>query len=132
MRSELRNTLEGYVHHAEHYGVEEVFETALDGGLGLRDLGRLALRLQNLDPRWKLTPEAQRLFALALVQNGKSDRDAARMVGCRPATVRGWLLDDAQYDDDGQELGPDLALRRASADRFEHLRPIVRDPGKRP
>lgn len=121
MRAELRGTLEGYVVHAEHFGTEEVFETALDEGLGLRDLGFLALRLQNLNPKWKLTLENQENFILALMDIGISSKDAARMVGTTVPTARLWHEATAPL-----EVDPFLALRLASNRRFEDLRGIVR------
>lgn len=121
MKPEERDTLEGYVRHAEHFGAEEVFETALDDGLGLRDLGFLSLRLQNLDTKWRLIPEAQRWFAVALVARGVAITDAARMARADRRTVQGWCIDP-----DIAEEAPELALRRASKRRFEDLKGITR------
>lgn len=133
MKLEEANTLEGYVRHAEYYGTDEVFETACDGGLPLRDLGFLALRLQNLDSKWKLTADAQQLFVLALLFAGCDVKDAARMAGVSRATAQRWATDSLHAEDyaayfGGQvpEVDPEMALRRASMERFEHLRGIVR------
>lgn len=122
MKAEQCDTLDGYVRHAEHYGTSEVFETAIDEGLRMRDLGRLALRLQNLNPQWKLTTEVQRLFVLSLVERGVSDRDCARMAGCSIVSVRTWVADDQDLGD----VDPELALRAASKARFSDLKGIVR------
>lgn len=122
MKAKVANTLDGYVRHAEHYGVDEVFETALDEGLNLRDIGFLAGQLHRIDPRWKLTLENQRLLVLALVYAGQSAKDAASRAGCSLATARLWVDEDL----DEREVDPDLALRLASKARFEHLKGIVR------
>lgn len=122
MRAELQDTLEGYIKHAEHYGTEEVFESALDNGLDLRQLGWLALRLQNLDPKWKLTQESQHLFVLALVTSGWDVGDAARAAGCTKLAARNWVENHLEPMD----VGPELALRRASKRRFEDLQGLVR------
>jgi hypothetical protein len=85
-------TLGQYVRHAERFGGELVFETA--GGLvwpfkpdlSIRQLGALSMRLQRLDPTWRL-PKAEdgkfevrgvdrALFALDLVAAGEP-RDRA-------------------------------------------------------
>lgn len=127
MKPELKDTLDGFVRHAEHYGTEEVFETAVDSGMNLWDLGRLALRLQNLDPQWKLTRDGQKSLVQALLYwRVVNVQDAARMAGVATATAREW------YDElEEAEESPDLALQRASAARFEHLQPLVREPAKR-
>lgn len=123
MRTEQAATLEGYVRHAEHYGTSEVFETALDEGLCLEDLGKLALRLQNLDPQWKLTTEAQRLFVLGITDNRQYKlADAARMAGVSRVTARQWFDAERPPDEDD----PYLALRAASKARFQDLKGIVR------
>lgn len=125
MKLEERTTLSGYIRHAEHFGTEEVFETALDEGLTMKDLGFLALRLQNLDPKWKLTLENQERFFAALMNVGVPMPKAAGSAGISIATARLWQQEDVP------EESPDLALRRASKERFEHLRPIVRGTSKR-
>lgn len=126
MRTQEQNTLDGYVRQAEHFGTAEVFETALDEGLSLRDLGFLSLRLQNLDPTWKLTLDAQRMFVLALVESGVNAPTAARTAGVGVTTARTWLSDGFPYDGNGPDVSPESALRRASKERFEGLRGIVR------
>jgi hypothetical protein len=121
VRVQDANTLEAYVKQAELYGTDEVFETAIDHGLGLKDLRSLALRLQNLNPSWKLTIEAQRWFLLALANAGSPVGAAARVAGVTQATARLWV--DTQEDEDDE---PGLALRLASNRRFVDLRGIVR------
>lgn len=118
-------TLAGYIRQAEHYGTEEVFETALDDGLDWEDLGKLALRLQNLDPKWKLTVDAQRLFVLTLTDYRQYKLyDAARMAGVSRPTARQWF--DTYLLEDHDNESPGLALRAASKDRFASLKGIVR------
>lgn len=128
MRAAEANTLEAYVRQAEHYGTDEVFETALDEGLPLMDLGKLALRLQNIDPHWKLALEYQRLFVLGMVYwRIYSLKDAARMAGVGLGTAKVWYEDYVDGNDEpGDEDTPDLALRAASKSRFESLKGIVR------
>lgn len=126
MKNIDKNTIEGFVRHAEHYGVEEVFETALDEGLGVRDLRSLALRLQNLDSCWKLTPECQRFFVLAMTQHGFDRQMAAHAAGVTMRTAGQWCDEQEVLKED-----PLLALRRASNRRAEDLQGIVRKPAKR-
>jgi hypothetical protein len=121
VKAATRDSLEGYIRHAEHYGTDEVFETALDEGLGLRDVAQLAIKLQYIDPRWKLTLENQYLLVLALLGAGMNLKDAARAAGVTLPTARLW----AGEQEDTNEA-PDLALRRASKARFVDLKGIVR------
>ena len=67
--------LDQYVKHAERFGVECVFETAED--LMPLDRGFLSLRLQNIDPKWKV-PDRER-FALDLLEAGVRPKDVCRM-----------------------------------------------------
>lgn len=128
MRATEASTLEGYVRQAEHYGTDEVFETALDEGLPLQDLGKLSLRLQNLNPQWKLTVDAQRLFVLALAdRHAYHIKLAAQVAGVSLTTARMWREDwiAGNYEYVVPE-DPFLALRAASKARFTDLKGIVR------
>lgn len=80
------STVARYIRHAEHFGPADVFETAV-GDLDVEDLGRLSLRLQNLDPKWTLPKADRRAFALALDERGV---DAKTI--CRMAMMSRWTL----------------------------------------
>jgi hypothetical protein len=110
--------LAAYTRQAERFGTELVFERAsglvwpFRPELRTRELGYLALRLRNLDPKWQLPKgendrpyrdvdgllkspggfEVQRLdgadFALMLVAEGVDERDACRMAGVSRRTVQ--------------------------------------------
>jgi hypothetical protein len=63
-RSPLRNPeqpgLADFIRHAERFGSELVYETALDCLHDPHELGLLSLALQRMDRRWQLAP-AQRI-----------------------------------------------------------------------
>jgi hypothetical protein len=112
------STRTDYARHAERYGTELVFETAAGlvepfrADLDDRELGYLSLRLQNLDPDWRLPkgehdrPERDPVdglmkapggfevrgldgadFALRLVSAGVPERQAARMAMVSRRTI---------------------------------------------
>src|SRR4051794_24759604 len=81
--------LDEYVRHAERLGCDDVFETATRD-LDTQALGRLSLRLQTLDPDWRV-PRAERArLALGLVAAGESVDRACRMAMISRTTL--WRL----------------------------------------
>jgi hypothetical protein len=76
-----------YIRHAEHFGVADVFETAL-GDLDVEDLGRLSLRLQNLNPKWALSQADRRALALALHERGVDPKTICRMAMISRKTLK--------------------------------------------
>ncbi len=83
--------LASYVRHAERFGTGEVFETAC-AELDARDLGRLSLRLQNIDPRWR--PPDAGSFALRLLSDDVPAADVCRMARISRQTL--WRLRNGQ------------------------------------
>ncbi len=97
-------TFEQYLRHARRFGSELVFETAaglvwpFEPDLNVRELGALSLRLQHLDPTWRL-PKADDgkfevhgvdrvLFALELVAAKCSRDDACAAAMISRATLQ--------------------------------------------
>jgi hypothetical protein len=70
-------SLDAYRRHAERFGAECVFETAV-GDLSVVDLGRLSIRMQKLDPRWRV-PADRAQFAGDLIDAGEPLDRACRM-----------------------------------------------------
>jgi hypothetical protein len=58
-------TLDRYVRHAELYGVELVFETAVEGGLTIVELVNLARRLKAIDLKFDSPARPDQLIELA-------------------------------------------------------------------
>jgi hypothetical protein len=85
----MATTLAAYVRHAEKHGTEDIFETAA-ADLDALDLGRFSLRLQNLNPKWKLPNVARDRLALALIEKGADTRDVCRMAMVSRSTL--WRL----------------------------------------
>lgn len=67
-------TLQEFVRHAERYGSELVYETAL-AYLEPEQLGLLSLALQRIDRYWKLGRAQQAWLALALDDAGVADAE---------------------------------------------------------
>jgi len=82
-----------YVRQAERYGCEGVFEAAT-ADLGAQDLGRLSLRLQNIDPKWKMPRADRHRLALGLIAAGGPDDRTCRMAQTSRTTL--WRHRDAQ------------------------------------
>ncbi len=90
-------TLAAYIRHAEKHDTEDIFEAAA-ADLDVLDLGRFSLRLQNLDPKWKLPNAARARLALALIGKGTDSRDVCRMSMVSRSTL--WRLrQEAQAPD---------------------------------
>jgi hypothetical protein len=81
--------LAAFVRHAERFGVECVYETAVEMNLGAGDLGCLARHLRRLDRRWRLSPSARLALAEGLVAAGARSRDVVEMAGVSHSTVAG-------------------------------------------
>jgi hypothetical protein len=106
MRAAVYNTVQGFIRHAEVYGTEMVFETAWQAGLTIRELGQLSLRLQHIDPTWKLRKILKTNtgdFAAMLIDRGVNIKQAAEMAQVSTKTARDHL-DAAQYDEEDLEL----------------------------
>ena len=69
-----------YARHAEFYGTELVFETAMTE-LSTLQLGSLSLRLQRHDPKWRPAIDSV-IFAHQLIEVG-----VPRERACRMATI---------------------------------------------
>ena len=82
------SAVQRYRRHAQLYGGEELFETALDEGIGALELGRLALALRHVDSDWRLTRAQAMDLAVALVSAGCADKDIRSMAGISQPTVR--------------------------------------------
>jgi len=89
--------LAAYVRHAEQHGTEGIFETAT-ADLDAVDLGRFSLRLQNLDPKWRMPKAARGRLALALVEKGLDTKDVCRMAMVSRTTL--WRLRQDAYPPD--------------------------------
>ena len=86
-RLDQRPTLEQYVTHAQRYGAEQVFETALEMNVDPRDLGYLARHLRRIDRRWRLSHTDRHELAEQLVVAGVKAADVAEMAGVSRSTV---------------------------------------------
>ncbi len=95
--------LASYVRHAERFGTGEVFETAC-AELDARNLGRLSLRLQNIDAKWK--PPDAGSFALRLLRDDVPTVDVCRMARISRQTL--WRLRNGQ---DTPKLAPEPAFQ---------------------
>lgn len=95
--------------HAERFGCEEIYETALECGASTATLARLARRLRRIDdarkarkadwyrtdagrltqlPRWRLTPPQRRDLVDRMLENGDDDKTIADTVGMSRSGVR--------------------------------------------
>jgi hypothetical protein len=84
------STVARYIRHAERFGVADVFETALGEyrHLSPKDLGRLSLRLQNIDPKWTLSQPRRLAFARVLVRDGVDAKTICRMAMISRRTLK--------------------------------------------
>lgn len=99
------STLADYVRHAERFGCDGVFEAA-SADLDASDLGRLSLRLQNLDAKWRMPRADRGRLALQLVESGEPVDRACRMAQVGRATL--WRLQAGQ---DTPKSVPEAALQ---------------------
>lgn len=60
-------TLQQYIRHAERFGTECVFETAI-ADLDAESLGLLSLHLRRVDSRWRLASAQKRALGTALLE----------------------------------------------------------------
>jgi len=97
--------LSDYVRHAERYGAAGVFEAATRD-LDAPDLGRLSLRLQNLDAKWRMPRADRERLALRLVESGEPVDRACRMAQISRTTL--WRL---QTGHDTPKSAPEAALQ---------------------
>jgi hypothetical protein len=103
-----------YIRHAERFGCEEVFETALhDHDLVIpadssrpRELGAIAARLQNIDPKRRLPRSWALALAGALVRDGLNPTIACRQAGITRQTLR-------RHTQDPRRFGSAPSLNRA-------------------
>ena len=96
-----------YVRHAELYGFDgDYFEIAARD-LDALDLGRLNLRLQRLDPKWRLPQDVARALAISIVAAGESPEWACRAARCSRRTLQRALCDVQ----DSADQAPEPALQ---------------------
>jgi hypothetical protein len=88
-----------YVRHAEVHGFDADFFEIAARDLDALDLGRLNLRLQRLEPKWKLSQDVARALALAIVTAGEDPASACRAAGCSRRTLNRALSDVPQVPD---------------------------------
>jgi hypothetical protein len=62
--------LNDFIRHAERFGTEFVYETALEHLKDPRELGLLSLALQRVDRHWRLERQQQASLTLALYEAG--------------------------------------------------------------
>ncbi len=86
-----------YVRHAERFGVDQVFEAARRD-LDVRDLGRLSLQLQRIDPKWRLLPRERQRLALDLIADGEPLARVCEMAQVSRTTL--WRIRNAQSTDE--------------------------------
>ncbi len=98
-------TLAAYVRHAERFGCDGVFEAA-SADLDASDLGRLSLRLQNLDAKWRMPRADRERLALRLVESGEPVDRACRMAQIGRTTL--WRLRNGQ---DSPKSAPEPAVQ---------------------
>ena len=79
--------LDAYRRHAERFGTECVFETAMCD-LSAVPLGRLSLHLQRIDPEWRPEPLDRSAFACQLIEAGVRRDRACEMAMVSARTVR--------------------------------------------
>jgi hypothetical protein len=103
-RASARPTRADYIRQAQRFGTDLVFETAAGSvwpfrpDLNIRELGRLSLSLQKIDPGWRLPPaekagfEVRGLdgadFALMLIAERVDADRAARMAMVSRRTIQ--------------------------------------------
>ena len=80
-------TLPQYIRHAERFGSEFVYETALFD-LSPKHLGHLAKHLRRIDKRWSLAKQHRDELIGALIGEGVSDREIREAAGVSQPTVR--------------------------------------------
>lgn len=88
--------MDKYIKHATKFGTDQVFETAREDGMSPGDLGKLALELQRINPKYRISrPDAHWLMAKLI---GKvPDERLAEMCGVTVPTVQKWALDEIEY-----------------------------------
>jgi hypothetical protein len=79
--------LSRYVSHAELYGFDADYFEIAARDLDPLDLGRLNLRLQRLDLKWRLPQDVARTLAVSIVGAGESPEWACRAAGCSRRTL---------------------------------------------
>ena len=81
-------TLTRYIRHAELYGFDADYFEIAARDLDPLDLGRLSLRLQRLDPKWRLPQDVARELAISIVTAGESPEWACRAARCSRRTLQ--------------------------------------------
>lgn len=91
-------TIDQYTRHAQRYGTEGIFETALEdadlaidyehGDTRSRTLARLVHRLRRLDKRFKLDNATNRALVRGMVRDKFSIRDITYLVGVSRPVVK--------------------------------------------
>jgi hypothetical protein len=84
-----RPTLDQYVGHAERFGSELIFQTAVELNVPPRDLGHLARHLRRVDRRWRLSPADRHNLAELLVAGGAKTATVVEQAGVSRSTVAG-------------------------------------------
>jgi len=93
------SALARYVRHAELYGFDADYFEIAARDLDPLDLGRLTLRLQRLEPKWRLSQDAARALAISIVAAGESPEWACRAARCSRRTLQRALIDVPQVPD---------------------------------
>jgi hypothetical protein len=75
------------VSHAQRFGVEAIYETAIELSLAPRDLGHLTRHLRRIDRRWRLSPNARHKLARRLVAAGVKTAQIVEQAGVSRSTV---------------------------------------------
>lgn len=108
-----------YVRHAERHGFDADFFEVAARDLDVLDLGRLNLRLQRLDPKWRLPQDVARTLALSIVAAGESPEWACRAARCSRRTLQRALCEVQENADQAPEpafqSGENATIRPAPA-----------------
>jgi hypothetical protein len=115
-----KTPLERLRRHAELYGTEEVYEVAAADGFAAADLGRLALALRTIDPKWRLSHEQRDRLLVRLQEEDLPDRKLREYLGISQDTLRR-LRNPARRAEKRRQkrdsaIGPQIALLGAEVE----------------
>jgi hypothetical protein len=79
--------LNRYVHHAERWGTECIYETAASE-FGAIELAHLADRLRHIDPKWRLDRNRRDVLIVGLDRAGVPAKRISDQIGVDVRTVR--------------------------------------------
>jgi hypothetical protein len=80
-------SLDVLIRHAEKFGSECIYETAVEFGLPGVELGYLARHLRRVDRYWKLTPQQKYDLIVGLLSEDVPDREIRDMAKVSQDTV---------------------------------------------